>query len=330
MGPTKTFSIDGMTVKIIPDTDASSPDEDDHSLVVLLHYHRSFEAHPAEFPATGQAYVDWLGENHYQLPESERQYHVYPLASYIHSGVVLAFKEENNFPGQQWDVSRCGSILVKKSELWVGADPLEIARGRLQAWNQYLSGEVYGFVLERDGEELDSCWGFYGMDAVEEAAREAAKEQPVPVQQVFLYQYRREQRAEFEIIAVSEAMAEVKANDHLESLQLGSKDDTSDDPGELELLETRPFSGEDIDPDVIFQRVLDLSTCHMPETDPDWGGLRHVAHKAGFTIYLSDEADATDPEWARDLLAFARKHDVLLINFDAAGETLDFLPKWEW
>lgn len=32
-------------------------------------------------------------------------------------------------------------------------------------YNQYLTGEVYGYVLEVEGEE-DSCFGFYGDDPV--------------------------------------------------------------------------------------------------------------------------------------------------------------------
>ncbi len=53
----------------------------------------------------------------------------------------------------------------------------------------------------------------------------------------FLYQYRREQRNEFTITALTEEEAEKRANAHIQTLKLSSPDDTSDDPGELELLE---------------------------------------------------------------------------------------------
>lgn len=33
----------------------------------------------------------------------------------------------------------------------------------LEVWNQYLHGEVYGFVVEDgEGNHLESCYGFYG------------------------------------------------------------------------------------------------------------------------------------------------------------------------
>ena len=53
----------------------------------------------------------------------------------------------------------------------------------------------------------------------------------------FLYQYRREQRTEFSITADTQEEADDQADDHIQTLDLTSKDDSSDDPGELEMLE---------------------------------------------------------------------------------------------
>ena len=37
--------------------------------------------------------------------------------------------------------------------------------GEVEAYSQYLSGDVYGYTVEdRRGEQLDSCWGYYGHD----------------------------------------------------------------------------------------------------------------------------------------------------------------------
>lgn len=61
----------------------------------------------------------------------------------------------------------------------------------------------------------------------------------------FLYQYRREQRAEFEIESDCEKLADALADEHIQTLELDSRDDTSDDPGELELLEVIEDDEED-------------------------------------------------------------------------------------
>jgi len=67
------------------------------------------------------------------------------------------------FPDRRWDVSLLGAVFVAKSEWKTRAKAEEAARGFVSSWNDYLSGNVYGFTVETmDGEYLDSCWGFYG------------------------------------------------------------------------------------------------------------------------------------------------------------------------
>ncbi len=35
----------------------------------------------------------------------------------------------------------------------------------VEVYDQYLRGEVFGFTLEDiEGNEIDSCWGFFGSD----------------------------------------------------------------------------------------------------------------------------------------------------------------------
>jgi hypothetical protein len=40
----------------------------------------------------------------------------------------------------------------------------------VKEFSAYLSGEVYGYVIDDDG---DSCWGFYSVEDAIEAAKEA-------------------------------------------------------------------------------------------------------------------------------------------------------------
>ena len=47
------------------------------------------------------------------------------------------------------------------------------AEGLADAWNQYLTGEVYGYVVKEGDTVIDSCWGHYGDDTAREAGREA-------------------------------------------------------------------------------------------------------------------------------------------------------------
>ena len=42
------------------------------------------------------------------------------------------------------------------------------ARAELETFGSYLSGENYGFTIEKDGEAIDSCWGYYGEEGIKD------------------------------------------------------------------------------------------------------------------------------------------------------------------
>lgn len=49
-------------------------------------------------------------------------------------------------------------------------------RGEIATLNQYLSGDVYGYVVEGpEGEHVDSCWGFFGADEALSEGKAAAE-----------------------------------------------------------------------------------------------------------------------------------------------------------
>jgi hypothetical protein len=46
----------------------------------------------------------------------------------------------------------------------------------VEAYDRYLRGEIYGFVVNGpDGELADSCWGFDSLDYCKEQATKSAK-----------------------------------------------------------------------------------------------------------------------------------------------------------
>lgn len=49
----------------------------------------------------------------------------------------------------------------------------KILEMEIREYSQWASGEVYGIVIEdSDGNDVDSCWGFYGWDYAQEQAKE--------------------------------------------------------------------------------------------------------------------------------------------------------------
>lgn len=142
-------------LKVYQDPDPLCPSEHQDESAFLIAGHRDFS-------------VPFPGEKGEPTPEQAEEFakrgthHVFPIEAYIHSGVRLAFSSEGNFVDRRWDVSNpVGYIFLAKSEWKRRAKARKYAEGMLREWNDYLSGNVYGFMFEGTGDP-DSCWGFYG------------------------------------------------------------------------------------------------------------------------------------------------------------------------
>lgn len=107
----------------------------------------------------------------------DQHYIILPLYLYDHSGITM------NTSGFScpWDSGQVGVIYVSiaKAKAEYGWKNMNLARrrriegylkGEVKTYDQYLTGDVYGYTIEGPGgEDLDSCWGFYGEEyAIEE------------------------------------------------------------------------------------------------------------------------------------------------------------------
>lgn len=164
----------GYRIEIIQDEDACSPQEDgdcdDH---FLIFDHRDFCVkvegwNPQDvfdnYWSKGIRFVDG--------------YHIFGVEAYIHGGVSLALKSSVkalNFPDRRWDVSFRGFIFIKrvKGWSWKREKAYTIAESVIKEWDQYLRGDVYGYVITKEGERIEdgSCWGYYGADYCLEEAK---------------------------------------------------------------------------------------------------------------------------------------------------------------
>ena len=93
-----------------------------------------------------------------------------PVFMYDHSGITI------NTTGFScpWDSGQVGVIYMTKAkaiENWgkkiltkaVRQKAIDCLKSEIETLDQYLTGQVYGFrVFDPEGEELDSCWGFFG------------------------------------------------------------------------------------------------------------------------------------------------------------------------
>ena len=150
-------------IKIIPDTDAERPDRRDDDFAFLVYDHRQFYVAKKGFEP--RDIFDHLNTG----KKTYDGYWAFVVYAYIHGGVALSVGS-HNFPDAQWDVSTTGFALIKREKgMYTREKALKAAKSLIETWNQYLSGDVYGYQIceiDADGEEneLDSCWGFYGQD----------------------------------------------------------------------------------------------------------------------------------------------------------------------
>ena len=103
-----------------------------------------------------------------------------PVYAYVHSGIALSTGPFSC----PWDSGQSGFIYVDRATAleWQGGKILTAKRraatlrsleGVLSAYGDWINGDCYGFIIERAGEHVDSCWGFIGYKYAKEEGRDA-------------------------------------------------------------------------------------------------------------------------------------------------------------
>ena len=152
----------GCTIKIVQDEDAQSPDDWGNDDAFLVYDHRNFSVGREGFDP--REIFESCSERKRMFYEG---YYVFTCYAYIHSGVSLSLQRNNvGWWHGNWDTSSTGFVLVKRSKenkWWHKCKAREVAQATVDEWNEYLSGNVYGFqTFDAEGNDIDSCWGFYG------------------------------------------------------------------------------------------------------------------------------------------------------------------------
>ena len=113
-----------------------------------------------------------------EFVENSGEYIMLPLYLMNHSGLAM-----QTYPYScPWDSGQVGWIYVDRSRLpgeqMTTEQATKYLEGEVKAYNQYLTGDVYGYVLERletcphckhvENVHVDSCWGLFGLEMLEE------------------------------------------------------------------------------------------------------------------------------------------------------------------
>jgi hypothetical protein len=173
---TLTFE-DGRSLEIHSDDDAESPREWDNNGIMLCwsRRHSLGDKHDYQTP---QDFQEWKKE------QGDNIIACLPLYLYDHSGITMSTGPFTC----PWDSGQVGWIIATRESLASGGhnvDELDVAkveewlRGEVETYDQHIRGDRWGFIVRKphidcdcpncdgEGEEEDSCWGFYGDDPAE-------------------------------------------------------------------------------------------------------------------------------------------------------------------
>lgn len=169
-----TEKIGALTIKYVPDKDAESPRKWDN-MGKMVCWHRRYE----------------LGDQHNFANFDEftppKDAIVLPLFLYDHSGLRIKVGSFEGLPQghARFDSGQVGFIVADRAAICENFMCKRVTKklrervtrcllAEVETYDKYLSGDVWGFeVTDEDGETLESCFGFYGREDVEEAARAA-------------------------------------------------------------------------------------------------------------------------------------------------------------
>jgi hypothetical protein len=180
------------TLCIFQDTVVTNPREEFDNLGTMICWHRrynlgdkhNYDSCPDFWEALGKEVglediQDGFGVTDQQGEIIESKVVMLPLYLYDHSGITIRTTPFSC----SWDSGQVGFIYVtydriKKEFGEVNEETKEMARKALLAevemYDFHLLGEVYGYKITKakvchtcghiEQEEVDSCWGFYGLD----------------------------------------------------------------------------------------------------------------------------------------------------------------------
>lgn len=79
-----------------------------------------------------------------------------------------------------------------------------------------------------------------------------------------------------------------------------------------------------------FEKMLVLSTGHMPNTSPRFGDYRIIKFEHGYVVWVSEDWRAAE-DWFKRIMAYAYTNDCTMILFDSAeAPDGELFPVYEW
>lgn len=126
---------------------------------------------------------DFDGKESRLRAELGKGWSLFPVYAYIHSGITVSLGRSGQY-ADRWDSGMFGILCINGPAIYGKRANLKVkgcAETFVKTWDQALTGDVYGYrvsvnrgtEVNPDWDEIDSVWGFYGIDSVMEEGKSA-------------------------------------------------------------------------------------------------------------------------------------------------------------
>lgn len=197
--PVETFEHKGVTVEIHYDDDPINPRREYDNVGEMICFHNRYDlGDKHSFKDPEQFLLSLIDEDEYEawcdalpvpLTDDDRRVNfrkaraelmgrvenavavIMPLYLYDHSGLTIS---TGSF-SCPWDSGQVGWIYCTEEQVqkeWGGDvdKAREYLEGEVETYDQYLTGQIYGYVVEDE-----SCWGYFDLDSCKGDAQSAAE-----------------------------------------------------------------------------------------------------------------------------------------------------------
>ncbi len=179
-------------VRYEQDDNPSNPREEFDHVGTMACWHRRYYLGDKHESEDAESYLRSLAGNHTEEDVGEvdmekvheileEHYMILPLYLYDHSGITMSCSSFSC----PWDSGQVGFIYcsLKKAKEEGVKDIEKCLRSEVEEYDQYLTGDVWGYIVERKDDESeddeweheDSCWGFFGEDFVKQEGESMLK-----------------------------------------------------------------------------------------------------------------------------------------------------------
>lgn len=154
-----------LTVHVVHDPEGGWDPREGDNLMEIVHWHRRYD-----FGERAPDGLDGIEGVRKWLVKERKALNVLPLMIYDHSGVTLWVGDmPRGIPGEHvgWDTGQVGFIYTTQKQIDLLGAPADSIDRQLRAevkeWDDFMTGNIYGFVIEdKDGEELERGGGCIG------------------------------------------------------------------------------------------------------------------------------------------------------------------------